>query len=451
MNNKHVLPQSIGLLVLSLILGLIPGTSRSGDFEGAYRAALTYDERYQAARHALTYSEEGVPLARSGLLPSVYANISETAVQGTREVSGAASVPLDYRAPSQSLNVRAPIINVDGWQRLKQAEVQSDAARSVFSMRKADLVDRLTLAYLQRMLAEDSFQAIHAQIQAVIAQRNLMRKRLDQGEGTKTEFAEARANLSLVQAQWADARDAVTNTRATLEMLTGQKRESITRLGDVFSPPPLEPGDLGKWREMALANNPAVEAKRQFVEVARAGVAAGKSGHLPRLDLVASASNSRNDSVSTLNQSLSQTTVGLQLNIPIYSGGAITATVRQALAEQARAESEYQSERRNLELEVERLFQVMQNGKSKLDAYEESLEASRLALDGTQKAQLSGLRTNTDVLEAARKVSQAKRDLAQARYDYILQRLRLYIRAGLDPELVVARVDEMLNPPAVRR
>jgi len=451
MKHPHILLRRTGTVLAVIHVLFLSVICQAGEFEGAYRAALTYDDKYQAAKHALTYSEEGIPLARSSLLPSVSANVSETAVQGTREISGAPSVPLDYRAPSQSVNLRAPLFNADGWQRLKQAQAQTEAAKSVFSTRKVDLIDRLTVAYLQRMLAEDSFQAIHAQIQAVIAQRNLMRKRLDQGEGTKTEFAEARANLSLVQAQWADARDAVTNTRATLEMLTGQKRETITRLGDTFSPPPLEPADLAKWREMALTANASVEAKRQYVEVAKVGVKMGSAGHFPRLDLVASASNSRNDSVNSLNQSLSQTTVGLQLNIPIYSGGAITATVRQALAEQARAESDYQSERRNLELEVERLYQVMQNGKSKLDAYEESLEASRLALDGTQKAQLSGLRTNTDVLEAARKVSQAKRDLAQARYDYILQRLRLYNKAGMDPDLVVARVDEMLTPSAVRR
>lgn len=446
---KNLNSSKIGSLMLGAFLaGMWPHWAVAGDFESAYKAALAHDERFQAARHALTYSEEAVPLARAGIMPNLSASISETSVQGTRDMSGIASTALDYRAPSQSISLRAPIFNSEGQQRVKLAGAQTEAARALFSSRNADLVDRLTTTYLQRMLAEDNFQAIHVQIQAVVAQRNLMRKRMDQGEGTKTEFAEARANLSLVQAQWADARDTVTNAKAALEMMTGQKQDAITRLGNAFAPAPLDPPDAAKWREMAIASNPDLDTKRRLVEVAKANVAMGNAGHLPRLDLVASASNSRNESVNALNQSLSQTSVGLLLSIPIYSGGAVSANVRQALAEQARAESDYLAEQRNLELDVSRLHQIILNGKSKLEAYEESLEASRLALDGTQKAQASGLRTNTDVLEAARKVSQAMRDLAQARYDHILQRLKLYNKAGVPTEAAVARIDSLLMPLA---
>lgn len=423
----------------------------AGEFSKTYAAALEYDANFQGAKYSLSSMEEAVPLARSGLLPNISASISDTAVRGTREVTGIGATDLDYRAPSQSINLRAPIFNVEGMHRLKQAESQVGAAQSQFVSRKADLLDRLTVAYLQRMLAEDNFQVFHAQIQAVVEQRNLMRKRLDRGEGTKTELAEARANLSLAQAQWAEARDQVTTSRAALESISGQNRESMGRLGVTFVPATLMPASLEKWLEMAMASNPDVEAKRRFVEVAKAGVDRSSAGHLPRLDVVASISNSRNDSASNLNQSLNQTALGLQLNIPIYSGGAVTASVRQALAEQSRAESDYLSEKRRLEQEVTRLFQIVQNGGSKLEAYEEALEASRLALDGTQKAQASGFRTNVDVLESVRKVSQAERDLAQARYDHILQRLRLFNKAGLTPETAVANVDAMLTQPVKTR
>lgn len=429
--------------LLALATGMQP--ARAGEFERAYIAALEHDARFQAAGHALRYAEEGVPLARSSLLPSVSVSLSDTTVRGTRDISGVGTTDLDYRTPTQSINVRAPLVNFDGSQQYRQAQAQAEAAKARFASGRSDLIDRLTVAYLQRMLAEDNFQVIHMQIQALVEQRNLMRKRLDRGEGTKTELAEARANLSLVQAQWADARDQVTNTQSALEMISGQKLEKTNRLGVVFAPAPLVPATLDQWQDMATRGNQDVEVKRRAIEVARAGVARSNAGHLPRLDLVASASNSRNDSVSTLNQSISQTAIGLQLNIPVYSGGGITASVRQALAEQARAEADYLSEQRALEQDVKRLFQIIQNGKVKLDAYEDALEASRLALDGTQKGQLSGLRTNADVLEALRKVSQAQRDLAQARYDHILQRLRLFNKAGLAPETVVAYVDEMLT------
>jgi len=424
----------------------------AGEFEQAYNAALGNDAKFQAAKHTLASGQQAAPIARSSLLPSVSANISDSAVQGTRDVDvaggGTVSNNLDYRAPSQSINLRAPIVNREASARYQQATAQVSSAEANFVARKAELVDRLALAYLQRMLAEDAFISIHAQVHAVVAQRNLMRRRFEQGEGTRTEVAEARANLSLVLSQWADSRDQMNNARQALVVVTGQPLDSIPRLRADFSPPPLVPANLAAWQDMALGSNPDVLARKFAVDAATAGVSRSNAGHLPRLDLVASSSNSRNDSATSLNQSLSQNSVGLQLNIPIYSGGAVKAAVTQALAEQSRAEAELVSEQRAAELEVSRLFQIIQTGSSKLLAYQDVLESSQIALEGTRKGQASGLRTNVDVLEAVRKVFQAQRDLAQARYDHIFQRLRLYNKAGIAPDSVVSYIDELLSASA---
>ena len=230
---------------------------------------------------------------------------------------------------------------------LRQADAQVGNAEATFLSRKAELVDRLAVAYLQRMLAEDTFLSLHAQVHATVAQRNLMRRRFEQGEGTRTEVAEARANLSLTMAQWADSKDQMVNAREVLNAITGASQPFMTRLGDEFSPPPLVPATLKEWQEKAVSANPDVEARRYLVEAADALVARSNAGHMPRLDLVASVSNSRNESVNSLNQSVSQSAIGLQLNIPIYSGGAVKAAVTQALAEKTKAEAEWLNEKRS--------------------------------------------------------------------------------------------------------
>ncbi len=437
------------LALASLVLGCLLPMARAGEFERAYEAALANDARFQAARAALASGQQALPLARSGILPSVNAAITETAVQGTQQydVAGSASKSnnLDYRAPTQSINLRAPLLNLEGRARVRQADAQVGSAEATFVSRKAELVDRLAVAYLQRMLAEDAFLSLHAQVHATVAQRNLMRRRFEQGEGTRTEVAEARANLSLTMAQWADSKDQMVNAREALNAITGAAPPFVTRLGDDFSPPSLVPVSLQEWQDKAVAANPDVQARRYLVDAAEAVVARSQAGHMPRLDLVASVSNSRNESVSSLNQSVNQTAIGLQLNIPIYSGGAVKAAVTQALADRARAEAEWLNEKRSLDVEVSRLFHVIQTGKSKLLAYEDVLDASRTALEGTLKGQASGLRTNADVLEAVRKVFQAQRDLAQARYDHIFQRLRLYNKAGVPADAVVSYIDELLS------
>lgn len=424
--------------------------AHAGEFEKAYLAALENDARFQAARAALASGQQAVPLARSGVLPTVSASITETTVQGTQQydVAGSASKTndLNYRAPVQSINLRAPLLNLEGAARVRQATAQAGNAEATFVSRKAELVDRLAVAYLQRMLAEDAFLSLHAQVHATVAQRNLMRRRFEQGEGTRTEVAEARANLSLTLVQWADSKNQMMSARETLEAMTGLPQPLVVRLEDEFAPPALVPASLQEWQDKAVAANPDIQARRYLVDAADALVARSNAGHMPRLDLVASVSNSRNESVSSLNQSVNQSAIGLQLNIPIYSGGAVKAAVTQALAEKSKAEAEWLNEKRSLEVEVSRLFQIIQSGKSKLLAYEDVLDASRVALEGTLKGQTSGLRTNADVLEAVRKVFQAQRDLAQARYDHIFQRLRLYNKAGVPADSVVSYIDELLSP-----
>lgn len=442
---------SVAVFLCSICL-VFPAAA--GEFERAFNAALNHDAQFQSARYSLEANQQAVPLAESSLLPSVTANSSATAVRGNSvtEVSGVSSSnDLNYLAPSQSITMRMPLYNQDAKQRLRQAGSQVESAQATFLSRKAQLVDRLATAYLQMMLAEDTFIATHIQVHSVVTQRNLMRRKLELGEGTITEVAEARANLSINMAQWAEARDQLGITRQALKLITGQSVESIARLDEFFSPPSLVPVALETWQVMAAQSNQEVVAQRKNLEAAQAGVARANAGYSPRVDFVASASQSRNESVGNINQTNTQGSIGVQLNIPLYTGGAVKAAVTQALAEQSKVEAELISTMRTTELEVTRLFQSIQTGLSKLEAYQSALNSSRIALEGTQQGQVTGLRTNTEVLEAMRKVYQARRDLAQVRYEHIVQRLRLYNMAGIAAESVVSYVDELLTPDTATR
>lgn len=427
-----------------------------GEFSSALEAALRNDAQFQSARYTLESGQQALPIARAAILPTLSATISDMRVQGTQDVEvpgvSTTSNTLDYRAPSQSLNARVPLFNAAGVEGTRVAGAQVEAAQSQFQARRAELLDRLTLAFLQRMLAEDVFNATHVQMQLVIEQRNLMRKRLERGEGTKTEVAEARASVSTVQAQWADARDQVINGRAALAQMTGEQisdtPDAASRLAEDFKPPALDPTELQQWISMALESSPTLRAKRQLAAAAAANVRRADAGHLPRLDLVANVAESRNESASSLNQSVSQRAVGIQLSIPLYSGGQVVAMAKQATAEYLRAEAEVLGEQRAIELDVTRLYRIVQNGTVKLESYVDALEASNIAAEGARRGQVTGLRTNADVLEALRKAAQAQRDLAQARYDHVLQRIRLFNRCGVPAEKIAEQVDALLRRDA---
>ena len=351
---------------LALLLCFCTGAAVAGEFQKAYEAALSNDPTFQAARAELASSRQYLPLAKAGLLPSVAFSASDARVNGERTGPNAAGIPtsspLDYRAPAQSLNFRMPLFNREAWEKLTLAEAQVGYAGAVFATRQADLLDRLATAYLQRLLAESAAAAAEAQVLALQAQSDQARRQLQLGEGTRPEALEAEAAVFLARVQLIEAQDQINITALSLRQITGRDPQNPTATTAALKPEtlfkrlPAVKESMTDLLARAQAGSPGVAAKRYAVLVAEAGVARSRAGHYPRLDLVASASSSRNETISTLNQSVNQRTLGVQFNLPIYSGGAVNAGVAQALADKDKAEADLAVEQQTLVRDVTRLI-----------------------------------------------------------------------------------------------
>jgi outer membrane protein TolC len=230
-----------------------------------------------------------------------------------------------------------------------------------------------------------------------------------------------------------------------LRRLTGAEPSWLRALDENFQPVPLVPTALQDWIETAIEQSPSLQARRQTIDVARANVQRNKAGHLPRVDLVASLSRVSNDSISNLNQSSKLASAGFQISVPLFSGGSVVASVRQAESDQSRVEEEARSERENLELEVQRLYLGAVHGVERIDAQRKVVDANQTALQGVARALDAGLATTADVLEARSRVFAAQRDLAQARYEYLVARMRLMATSGFAMQRVVDDLDQMLT------
>ena len=433
------------------------GNAWSGDFARAYDAALSNDATYQAARAELASVQQAVPIARAGLLPSVSFSMSDSKVNGTRTVDdtlgNAVTSPLDYRTPSQSLNIRAPLYNREASKKFTMAQTQANYGQVVFATRKLELLDRLATTYLQRLQAGQALVAARARLIAAQSQSDLTRRQLQLGEGTRPEVMDADAAVETARVLVMEAQSQIEVATLNLRQITGAQvsglSDSLQRLeadNPQWPQPAAAPADqLARLLDQALASNPTIAARRYAVEMAQATVAINGAGHYPRLDFVASASNSRNESLSTLNQSAEQRSWGLQLNVPIYSGGAVSASVKQALADQDKAQAELAAEQRSVALDLTRLFHVVVNGGPKIQARQKTVAANQLALEGAQKAFATGFNTQADVVQAQNKLAQSRNDLAQADYEYLLARVRLSARAGAEPDQVVVELDGLLN------
>lgn len=432
-----------------LLLGLAcAGSAAALTLQQAYQAALAADPKYQADRHERDAGLYAVPLARAALLPTLSLSASQLRYDGRREVPtaiGPVSQDLNYTAPQQALNLRLPLYNAENLRRYEQAQLQAGYSEQVFLTREAELADRLATAYLRVLLAGEELRLAQAQEQAFGAQALSAERRLDRGEGTRVEIVETAARLDIARAQRIDAEDALAVARIDLHNIVGQDPGLLSGLQPDFAPPVLEPAALEAWLDRALADNPALAARRQAVAVAEAEVAKSRAGHLPRLDLVAGITRSRSESVSTLDQKLSQRFIGVQLNVPLYAGGYVSALTEQAAAQLRRTQAELDLERATLEANLRRAFLAASHAQARVAAHARAVAASGAALEATRRGLAAGLRTNVEVLEAQRLLFTTRRDLAQARHEYLLARLRLHSGAGLPAAQVVEALSALLS------
>ncbi|WP_374434458.1 TolC family outer membrane protein [Inhella sp.] len=428
-------------------LALSPA-AQAMSFGEAFTAARQNDAQYRAAGHELEANRLAVPVARAALMPNVSINASQQEVEGWRKSRNANNqdmrLRLEYTSPQASVGMRMPIINRELGLRVEQAGAQAEYAEYQYQLRGNDLVDRLANAYLTVLLVEQTKLHVDKLVEALAQQVAQAQQRLARGEGTRVEVARGQAELDLAKVRVLETDDQVLLARRQLQRLTGQPLTQALQMPAAVDPPPLEPQGLFAWLELANRQNPALKAREQSLEVAKLGVKRNRAAHLPRLDLVASYSQNENESVSNLGQSTTQRAIGVQLNIPIYSGGGVEASVRQAVADRSRAEEEIRLERENVEIEVQRQYQLTQNGVERIKAQERAVASAELAVTGMRRALEGGVGTTGDLADALSRSYAAQRELAQARIDYLLARTRLMLSAGFGMSEVAQELDRLL-------
>lgn len=442
-------------LALAVGLAFAVGASHAGVFRGLFDAAQASDPTYRAARLEATSSGHGTDIARAGLLPSATLSLSDAQVSGSRTAVNifgqTVTSPLDYRTPQQVLSVRAPLLNRDAQQKLEQARAQQRVAEAVLALRGQELVERLAQAMLQRLFADNQLDAVQVQLQTAATRRQMAQRRLDLGEGTRPELLAAEADLAAAQVQRIEAINQRRAADLALQQLTGRDPVQGPALPGVLREALFdEPMEIVRWAARAGADNLAIQIRHRQVEVARLAIARAEAGHHPRLDLVASVSSSKNESVSTLNQSVRQRSLGLQLNIPLYNGGGVVAATSQGLADLEKSQADLEAEQLSVAAEVQRLVLVLEGAPARLDALQMAVDASRLALEGVRRGATGGIRAPADLDLAQQKVAEALRDQARALYEIALNRIRLQSRSGTSAEALADYVDTLLGGPAPR-
>jgi len=244
----------------------------------------------------------------------------------------------------------------------------------------------------------------------------------------------------LAEAQLIEAQDNATAARTTLAGIIGTDPGALDALGPNFRFQGVAPKSFDDWSATAKEKNPELAAARLSIENARLDIQRNKAGHAPRIDLLATYSKGDAESLNTYNQNTVNRTIGLQVNIPIYQGGAINAQTRQAAFGYERAKSDLDSRTSKVLVELRKAYDLVQNSVAKINALEKAVESGKLLMTATEQSIKGGVRINLDLLNAQQQLYISQRDLAQARYQYLLGLLRMRAAAGTLDEGAVREV-----------
>ncbi len=438
------------LASLSLALSLAMATVASGaDLLEIYRMAQSADAQYAAARAAWSAGQEKLPQGLSGLLPS--ATVSANTQYNDRNIRSrdpaAGTTISQFNSNSASVSVTQPLYrpqNFAAYDQSKSQVVQSDA---VFAQAAQDLLLRVAQAYFDVLLAQDTIVFAQAQLVAIGRQLEQAKRNFEVGTATITDTHEAQSRYDLTVSLEITAKNDLEIRKRFLELIIGRPAPGLSPLGPRFNPRFPEPNNPVAWVDDAGVNNPQVRASQAGLDFATKEVERNRAGHLPTLDAIATYSDAANGISSVGISPIDTTTrvIGLQLAIPIYQGGLTSSRVREAIANEEKARQDLENARRTAQLTAQQTFLGVASGVSQVKALEAALVSSQSSLDSTRLGQEVGVRTVIDVLNAQQQLSQTRRDLAQAKYNYILALLRLKSAAGQLAEQDIALVNAWLD------
>lgn len=423
-----------------------PLAMRSGLLD-VYEQAAVNNADLAAARAQYQARREVVPQARAGLLPflGASAEVTDTRTEFDTD-SGSRSLSRSGSAYQASLS--QPLFRADRWFQLKAAQAISEQAALQLSIAEQDLIVRSAQAYFAVLQAQDNLAALKAEESAFKRQLEQASERFEVGLSDRTDVLEAQAGFDTARANRSIAQRQVEDAFQALFTLTNREYralEGIQHSLPVLAP---TPNDAGAWVDSATQQNLNLLAVNQAVTAAEQTLRQRRAGHAPTLDAVAAYRRGNNDSLGFTNAQnipgiplprytgdVEQSSIGLQLNIPIYSGGLTSSLGREAYHQLDATEQQRESLRRQVVEAARNLHRAVNTDIEQVQARRQTIVSNQSALEATEIGYQVGTRNIVDVLDTQRRLYAAVRNYNDARYDYILDTLRLKQVAGtLNPD-----------------
>src|SRR5688572_7465852 len=458
---------------------ILASTAHPADLVTVYQRALQNDPQIREADANRLASRESKPQALAALLPQFDASGSynkidqddarTTLINSDPTDDTSPLVPVNITSDSEltarqyDLTIRQTLFRWDQWMTLKRADAEVAQTEADYQAAQQDLIQRTAQRYFDVLAAQDTVDAAQATLEAFSRQLEQADKRFEVGLIAITDVQEARAAHDQAAAAVIQAKRALATANELLRELTG---ESFTTLAGPIDDLPLEspsPADEEQWVTSALDQNLRVISARLATDIAKSDVSVARAGHLPSFDIVASRDDqdfdgdqvSRNVSGTPIGSPADQTqttdSIGVQVTVPIYSGGATSSRVRQRVYLHRAARERLERTNRETERAARDAYLGVQSEMSRVQASKQALESSRTALQATEAGFEVGTRTTVDVLQSRRQLFDAQTNYSRSRYDYILTVLQLQLATGTLDRADLEKINAFLKERAITR
>jgi outer membrane protein len=419
--------------IVAVGMAFAAGAARAQSLTELYEAARQFDAAYLAARALADSAQYRVAQVEALRRPSA----SLGATISRSEVDRPARERIGSTGSDVTISGRHPLFNRPDRVTIEQAYKSLDVAQADLQTAEQELIVRLSQAYFDVLAAQDTLAFTRASKAAITEQLASAKRNFEVGTATITDTREAQARFDLATAQEIAAENDLRTRRAALDQLVGRAGVEPKPLAGPVEATPLALGSVDDWLGRADADHPSVRRARLNLEVAQLETDKAESEHLPTVDLVGSVGGdyTNRGTVTSPSGTTRSASVGVQLNVPLYTGRSIENRIKETLLLEERSRNDLEAARRSVALQTRQVFLGVQSGQAQVQALEAAESSSQLALDATQLGYKVGVRVNLDVLNAQTQLFETRRDLARARYDVLVNSLRLRQAAGtLSPQ-----------------
>ncbi|MCK8517263.1 TolC family outer membrane protein [Methylonatrum kenyense] len=429
-------------LIAAAVIAAPPLIAEPLDLMDTFRLAESQDPRLRAAEDRFRGTEETRAQARALFLPELNLEAESAYNWDSTRFGGQSRRNTDYESWNAGLVARQPLFRIESFSARRQADIVIDTASLEVARAREELALRTSEVYFDILLAQDQLATVEAELVAIERELQRAQRALEVGTGTVTDVNDAQARFDLVQSDRLRAENNLSIARENLRRLIDRPVGELMSLQDDFRADPPEPADAAAWARRAEANNLQVLIAEQGFERAREEVEQERGSRYPQVDMVARHGRSYQGEVTgggggaAAGQQFGgalrseQTSIGLQLTMPLYTGGATSSRIRERQAERDATFSDTLDAKRSAAIDAESTYLNLVSNLRQIEALEQALRSIRSTEQSTQRGIEVGLRTTLDLLNVQRERFETERQLSEARYSYLLNYLRLLAAVG---------------------